>query len=206
MLHRTIEKARIMIFAYESQWFGKGSIDQKLSNVANQLLLSLHHKRQRGSTRPMTFVCHYLGGIVVGQALINAKLRQTDYPSIFPFVVGCVFLGTPFRGTKSQPKAAALAEMAQTVGLGKESGLVKLLEQVSETLKYPLDEFAHLAEESNMRVFCFFEQHKVDLMRLLSKKSPIKPEEIVVDEDSATSEAFLKGSQASDHFELNKFT
>lgn len=45
MLHRTIEKARIMIFAYESQWFGKGSIDQKLSNVANQLLLSLHHKR-----------------------------------------------------------------------------------------------------------------------------------------------------------------
>lgn len=57
-----------------------------------------------------------------------------------------------------------------------------------------------------MRVFCFFEQRKSDLMRLLSQKFPIKLEEIVVDEDSATSEAFLKGSLASDHFELNKFT
>ena len=205
MLHRTIPSARIMIFEYESQWFGKGSIDQKLLNVANQLLRALLHRRQRGSTRPIVFVCHCLGGIVVEKALINAKLRQSEYPEIFTSVVGCVFLGTPFRGTRSQTKASALAEMAQTVGLGKESGLVKLLEQGSEALKDYLEQFAHLAKESNMRVFCFFEQHKTDLTRLLSKSFPIKHEEIIVDEDSATSEAFEKDSLASDHFELNKF-
>lgn len=48
MLSRTIPNARIMIFEYESQWFGRGSIDQRLSNVADQLVLALFHSRSVG--------------------------------------------------------------------------------------------------------------------------------------------------------------
>lgn len=108
------------------------------------------------------------------KALLTAKLRQSDYPNIFMSAVGCIFLGTPFRGTKSQSKASLLADMAQTVGLGINSGLVKLLEGGSETLKDLLDDFVAAAKEANMRLFCFFEQHESDMMRLLSKSSPIK--------------------------------
>lgn len=89
-------------------------------------------------------------------------------------VVGCVFLGTPFRGTKSQSKASLLAEMAQTVGLGVNSGLVKLLKEGSEALSDLLDDFVTIAKEANMRLFCFFEQHESDMMSLLSKSSPLK--------------------------------
>lgn len=89
-------------------------------------------------------------------------------------VVGCIFLGTPFRGTKSQTKASLLAEMAQTVGLGTNSGLVKLLEEGSEVLRDLLDDFVALAKEANMRLFCFFEQHESDMIRLISKSSLIK--------------------------------
>lgn len=89
-------------------------------------------------------------------------------------VVGCVFLGTPFRGTKSQSKASLLAEMAQTVGLGVNSGLVKLLKEGSEVLSDLLDDFVTIAKEANMRLFCFFEQHESDMMSLLSKSSPLK--------------------------------
>lgn len=64
--------------------------------------------------------------------------------------------------------------MAQTVGLGVNSGLVKLLEEDSETLKDLLDDFVALAKEASMRLFCFFEQHESDMMRLLSKNVPIK--------------------------------
>ena len=108
------------------------------------------------------------------KALLAAKLRQSDYPNIFASVVGCVFLGTPFRGTKSQSKASLLAEMAQSIGLGMNSGLVRILEEGSETLKDLLYEFVGIAKEANMRLFCFFEQHESDMMRLLSKTSPIK--------------------------------
>lgn len=108
------------------------------------------------------------------KALLTAKLRQSEYPNIFMSVVGCVFLGTPFRGTKSQHKASLLAEMAQTVGLGTNSGLVKLLEEDSETLKDLLDDFVALAKEASMRLFCFFEQHESDMMKLVSKNVPIK--------------------------------
>lgn len=108
------------------------------------------------------------------QALLAAKLRQSEYPNIFMSVVGCVFLGTPFRGTKSQTKASLLAEMAQSLGLGVNSGLVRLLEEGSEVLSDLLDDFVTVAKEANMRLFCFFEQHESDLIKLLSKSSPIK--------------------------------
>ena len=108
------------------------------------------------------------------QALLAAKLRQSEYPNIFTCVVGCVFLGTPFRGTKSQTKASLLAEMAETVGLGMNSGLVKLLKEGSEALRDLLDDFVTVAKEANMRLFCFFEQHESDMMKLVSKSSPIK--------------------------------
>ena len=80
MLPRTITNARIMVFEYESQWFGKGSINQRLSNVADQLVQALSNQRSRGSKRPVVFVCHCLGGIIVEKALLSAQLRQSDYP------------------------------------------------------------------------------------------------------------------------------
>ena len=89
-------------------------------------------------------------------------------------VVGCIFLGTPFRGTKSQAKASLLAEMAQSVGLGFNSGLLKLLEEGSEMLKDLLSDFSSLARDVNMQIFCFFEQHESDVMNLAIRTSHLK--------------------------------
>ena len=74
MLLRTITDARIMIFEYESQWFGRGSINQRLSSVADQLVQSLTYRRSRGSKRPIGFVCHFLGNIIVEIFLLSAQL------------------------------------------------------------------------------------------------------------------------------------
>lgn len=44
MLASRVPNSRISVFQYQSQWFGKGSVDQRLENVADQLLyLSLIH-------------------------------------------------------------------------------------------------------------------------------------------------------------------
>ena len=206
MLPRNITNARIMIFEYESQWFGRGSINQRLSSVADQLVQALYKQRSRGAKRPIVFVCHCLGGIIVEKAILTAQLRQSDYPNIFVSVVGCVFLGTPFRGTKSIDKATLLAQMAETVGLGVDSGLVRVLEERSETLKDLLPDFSAIAKESNMHIFCFFEQHASDTINLIFKGSHLKHKEMIVEEDSAHIDGYQTGALASDHFGLNKFT
>ena len=206
MLPGKVTNARIMIFEYESQWFGRDSINQRLSIVADQLVQALYKRRLRDTKRPIVFVCHSLGGIIVEKAIVTAKLRQSDYPNIFMSVVGCVFLGTPFRGTESTNKATMLAQMAETVGLGVDSGLVRMLEEKSETLKDLLSDFSASAKESNMHIFCFFEQHASDMINLIFKSSPFKHKEMIVEEDSAQIDGYQTGALASDHFGLNKFT
>ena len=42
MLPAKITNARIMVFDYKSQWFGRGSINQRLSSVADQLVQALY--------------------------------------------------------------------------------------------------------------------------------------------------------------------
>ena len=64
--------------------------------------------------------------------------------------------------------------MAQSVGLGVNSGLLKLLEEGSETLKDLLADFSSLAREVNMQMFCFFEQHESDVMNMAFKSSHLK--------------------------------
>lgn len=103
------------------------------------------------------------------KALLFAKLRQSDFPDIFTRVVGSVFLGTPFRGTKSQSKASVFASLAKLFGLGENSNLLRLLKEDSETLRDLLHDFSLLATEAKMRMFCFFEQHESDLVKLAPK-------------------------------------
>lgn len=41
MLASTVPNARIMVFEYESQWAGKGALNQRLSLVGEQLIRAL---------------------------------------------------------------------------------------------------------------------------------------------------------------------
>lgn len=153
---------------------------------------------------PIIFISHCLGGIVLEKAILTARLRQNDFPSIFPFVAGCVFLGTPFHGTNTQAKAMVLAEMAETIGLGVPSSLLKLLEKDSEVLLRMLDDFVRLATDAHIRLFCFFESEKSDLAGLF--KLPFKKQELIVDRESATFPGVESLQLSSDHFGLNKYS
>lgn len=155
-----------MICEYESQWFGRGALNQRLSLVGEELVRALARLRSKGSKPPIVFVCHSLGGLVLEQALLFAKLRQADYPDLYTSVAGCVFLGTPFRGTKIQSKASAFASFAKLFGLGENSSLLKMLKEDSEPLRDLLHNFSILATEAKMRIFCFFEQHESEILKL----------------------------------------
>lgn len=206
MLPQRIPNARIMVFEYQSQWLGRGASNQRISYVADQLLMYLSHQRSRGSKRPILFVSHCLGGLIVEKTLLNARSQQSEYPNIFRSVVGCVFLGTPFRGTKSKHKALLVAGIIEKIGLGVPSDLIKLLDEDSEILEDLLSKFSMLARESHMRIICFFEQHPSDLTDLIYKGPHPKLEEVIVEQKSAHIDGHPAFELAADHFELNKFT
>jgi hypothetical protein len=75
-----IPYARIMTFGYNSRIAFSSSAAQ-LEDKSIELINRLSMKRssvENGSTRPIVFVCHSLGGILVKKALILAHERSSD--------------------------------------------------------------------------------------------------------------------------------
>ncbi|KAG4434243.1 hypothetical protein IFR05_010262 [Cadophora sp. M221] len=100
MLPRYFPRARIMQFSYPTSLADTAS--NNLKAVASELLRRLRDERKGcgpGLSRPIIFIGHSFGGIVVSEALILAK--DGDYSNIVTATVGLVFLGTPFQGSKA---------------------------------------------------------------------------------------------------------
>ena len=79
MLPAEIPSARILAFNYASQWLRTNS-QVRVQTIATQLLRAVHEERQLKSTeahnRPIIFVGHSFGGIVIEQVSIKNSKRQ----------------------------------------------------------------------------------------------------------------------------------
>ncbi|CAO2648328.1 Nn.00g075950.m01.CDS01 [Neocucurbitaria sp. VM-36] len=97
--------ARIMTFGYDSDIskFFDGAVNKNsFYDHANDLLRALLRQRQGpASQRPIIFVAHSLGGIIVKQALVDSERaeRRIIEKSIHRYTEFIVFLGTPHRGS-----------------------------------------------------------------------------------------------------------
>ncbi|KAK0701347.1 hypothetical protein B0T21DRAFT_273187, partial [Apiosordaria backusii] len=76
---------------------------QTVLYVARQLLDSLaeNRKREEEVTRPLVFLAHSMGGLVVARALTFAASQsgKVDLMRIFECFAGGIFFGTPFGGS-----------------------------------------------------------------------------------------------------------
>lgn len=80
-------------------WTGSLSSSGSFSDQADSLLADLSRLRI-GMTRPIIFVGHGLGGMIIKEALVAAAMSRiygahVELGNIFPRTIGCVFLGTP---------------------------------------------------------------------------------------------------------------
>jgi hypothetical protein len=115
-----LPKARIYTFGYNSAVaFSRNT--SSIRDYAAALLEALAAKRRAPEhrTRPIIFVCHSLGGIVVKQAIIKANNDSaafSDMRDISQSVQGIVFLGTPHRGSSSADYSRILSLAVNAVG------------------------------------------------------------------------------------------
>ncbi|KAK3393955.1 hypothetical protein B0H63DRAFT_555240 [Podospora didyma] len=94
---KDIHNVRVLSFDYNSSIKGSTAMT---SNRAKQLLVFLEHERQdlHARARPVVFVGHSLGGVIIKQAIRLASpglLGGSEHPSLGLATLGVMFFATP---------------------------------------------------------------------------------------------------------------
>ncbi|MCJ1309721.1 hypothetical protein MMC25_003381 [Agyrium rufum] len=162
-LPQDLPLARIMTFGYDSTVAFSKSV-AKIEDKALGLLNRISSKRLNdGSPKPIVFICHSLGGILVKKALILAHERSSDadHKDILESTKAIAFLGVPHKGSDSAGWAtfAANALKAASIGTSTNTALVADLKRDSTTLTNISKQFVDRARD--LVIYTFYETQKI---------------------------------------------
>ncbi|RYP57002.1 hypothetical protein DL770_010783 [Monosporascus sp. CRB-9-2] len=130
MLPAALPNARIMVYSYESRWHTEAP-EARLELCGGELMEDLHNFRTKTRDRPVIFIGHSLGGLVVLHCLLFAN-RIKRFKYLPARTVGFLALGTPFRGTKMQTLAKKAAWLMAPAG--SHNGIITDLKQDNKHL------------------------------------------------------------------------
>ncbi|MCJ1354516.1 MAG: hypothetical protein MMC33_004505 [Icmadophila ericetorum] len=156
---------RVLVYHYNIEAFsspGDGSADRILS-FANNLVAELYADRQfaHALRRPIIFVCHGFGGLLVKRALAVSSTKRAQnvvhLRSVFISTHGIVFLGTPHNGVKME----LVQQQALQVDSPAPSQFMLNLVKGSEILAEITDQFAPLMKR--FAIYNLWEQRKTKL-------------------------------------------
>ncbi|KAJ6114387.1 hypothetical protein N7486_000165 [Penicillium sp. IBT 16267x] len=175
--------ARVFVYGYNSnitnaQTMSTASIKDHANTLLN--LLDMERDPSMNALQPkIIFIGHSLGGLVIKQALLNAK-EDPKYNSIRTATSGLVFFGTPHRGAKAVELGKIAARVARFISKGQASNdLLDCLEHNSLFTRQMSDRFRHQLED--YRVVSFIEGKEVQIAGV----GPASLSHLVVDEESA---------------------
>lgn len=163
LLPEEIPSARIMTFGYDSTIAFSNSV-ARIEDKALDLLNRLGAQRdERTDKRPVVFICHSLGGIVVKKALILAHERSSDpiFKDVLMNTKAIAFLGVPHRGSDSAWWAhfAAYALKGASIGLTTNNALVADLRKDSSALSTISKQFIDRGRD--LHIYTFYERLKL---------------------------------------------
>lgn len=112
-------------------------------------------------TRPIIFICHSLGGLVVKQSLITAATyksynRHPTLGEIFSRTCGVVFFGTPHRGSGKATLGELVGAVAKLSFRQPNSQLLQTLKPDSGILENQRDQFTTISND--LDIVCIREE------------------------------------------------
>ncbi|KAF5693138.1 hypothetical protein FDENT_2280 [Fusarium denticulatum] len=114
LLPITCRKARILTFGYDTKITKFTSGPTNMNSIyshGKDFLFSLGRNPKPG--RPLIFVAHSLGGLLVKEMLaLSSTSEKPEHKKIVESTAAIVFLGTPHRGS---PKLAAIGDWARSM-------------------------------------------------------------------------------------------
>ncbi|KAK5654035.1 hypothetical protein OQA88_7713 [Cercophora sp. LCS_1] len=177
--------ARVMTFGYDASLQSKRT--GGIADAAKNLLHGLAHVRGRGRAgeRPIIFIAHSLGGLVV-KAALALSASPNMYGSIHSETCGIAFFGTPHCGSKTADLGKFLANVASVCWPIADHNL-KLLRKDCEALLDLNERFVSVLEEHRIQIFSLHELLKTNTLLFRSimvvpRKSAVLqlPHEVVI--------------------------
>ncbi|KAH7344301.1 hypothetical protein BKA66DRAFT_24702 [Pyrenochaeta sp. MPI-SDFR-AT-0127] len=191
LLPHRLPNCRILTFGYRSDYLIKAP-KRDIANCAQELLVALLNNRTGPCAgRPLIFLGHSFGGVVIKEALVKATLAARAFGDIKRSTQGVVFLGTPHHGSSAAAYGEMLVAAAQAIGTGSNRELLRSLRKMSPELMKLASNFNDIFED--FEVFCFYEG------------LPTKLSSVIVTKDSAVIPNRLNDILIADHSGLNKF-
>jgi hypothetical protein len=201
LLAPALPRARILTYGYKLDFHpssAESSPDRILPHALT-LVANLYADRDlaNATDRPIIFICHGLGGILVKRALAfsnTSKAKQVGHRrSIFTSTYAILFLGTPHYGMDG----AVLRAMAQNIGGQALEQFSVVLAKDSEVLQDINDQFAPLTKRFS--IFFMWEEIETELRSMRA---------YVVDEHSAAPawENVERAGISANHSYMCKFT
>ncbi|KAL9111404.1 MAG: hypothetical protein Q9187_007923, partial [Circinaria calcarea] len=186
--------ARILLFGYNSR-VATGTSNAGVMDIATALLNRLRIKRRDDPQRPIVFLCHSLGGIIVKQALVRA-MHGIAYESIHRSTRAIAFFGTPHRGGNRADLGRILASIAVHLTGSVKNNFLETLQKNSTGAADIHELFKEQAQ--GYRIVSFYET------------LPFKPGfGLIVDKVSATlglpDSAEISVAVAANHSDICKF-
>ncbi|KAK8002173.1 hypothetical protein PG991_014395 [Apiospora marii] len=213
-LAKDFPKSRILLYMYESVWQGALQVEQFMDNIAMGLLVGVAASREKKhERRPIVFIGHSMGGLVIAKAVTMADSYRKKFPILFEAIAATIFFGTPFRGAAAASAASMYASAAEKLSQATSSELLDFMKPGNPQLRELVDEFTHMVGKVSpaIAVTCFYEERNTDLTSLAKLPSvfgniplPAKFAKFVTRE-SATLEVSFKIGLAANHRDLVKF-
>ncbi|KAI9710418.1 MAG: hypothetical protein M1812_007454 [Candelaria pacifica] len=177
---------RILTFGYDSNVTNIGGLVNKnnISQHGRGLLAAVLTDRKRLDclARPLIFVAHSLGGLLVKEALIESQKQGKSHPEddLSKTCPAIIFLGTPHRGSSDAHWGQILSNIAGAVQIDTNNSILRDLDPSSGSSKLEdlRRDFGDILDEGLIRIYSFQESAGKTSLRFAGGK-------VVPDESSS---------------------
>ena len=162
LLPRAFPQARIVTWGYDVQIEGllaatsQASIYHHAENLLSDLVML--RKSDAAKLKPLIFIAHSLGGIVVKDALSLSSHGSTVIDAVLPATIGVMFLGTPHHGSGAASLGRKAFEVSKLLFKKPNLQVLRGLETNSETLERISRSFGQVLSTGRIKVHSFREE------------------------------------------------
>jgi hypothetical protein len=161
-----LPKAQILLYGYDVDVIKPLQATQQssITHHANNLLVRLERKLPKD--KPIIFVCHSLGGILLKDVLEQSRSSDDpDYRLVHANTRCVVFMGTPHRGSAAANVGQIATRIAKAFLRNPNENILRNLEQGSELLSRIHDKFMRMLIKPEFQVHCFQEDRGITGIR-----------------------------------------
>ena len=140
LIPQDFPRLRVLTYGYDSKVTGYYASSKSKNGIfdhGNSLLNALKRERTNLSNRPIIFVAHSLGGLVVKQALVEARKRisSSHVHIIYTSARAVIFFGTPHRGSDSASWGLMASNLAKAAQMDVNDAILRDLDPSSGSSK-----------------------------------------------------------------------